>query len=445
MNAVDQHAGAAVAHAVVDADGTLLSADPAIAALHARAGGAEGGPLAVPQLATAVRLARRLGIIVARRMTVADEEADIELWVRAQPEGERVRIAASGWTEQPAWRPAVTPAFVSGDGAWRWETDGALRLTFVSLGGGFDAFALLGKPLTSLFGFDERSDGSMPILDALARRRPFRQQPAVLRPTGAAVMLDAEARPDASGAFAGLTGTARVVETPPEPLSSEFTGRLDKALRAPLARIVANADSINTQTDGPVSGEYAGYAADIANAGRHLMGLVDDLVDLQAIERPDFRPDAEPIDLADVARRAAGLLAVRADSAGVTIERLASQAAAPATGDFRRTLQIMMNLLTNALRYSVSGGRVMIDVRSVDGQAVVSVTDTGKGIASADQVRIFEKFERVDTSEVGGNGLGLFIARRLARAMGGDLTVASAPGEGASFTLSLPARQAARD
>lgn len=445
MNAMDLHAGAAVAHAVVDAEGRIVSADPAIEALHLRAGGTEGGPLAVPQLATAVRLARRLGIIVARRMTVADEDADIELWVRAQPEGDQVRLAASGWTEQPAWRPPVVSAPDVSDGSWRWETDGALRLTFVSIDVGFDAFAVLGKPVTSLFGFDERGDGGMPILDALARRRPFRQQPATLRPTRAAVTLDAEVRRDSGGAFGGLTGTARLVEPTAEPLSPGFTAGLDKALRAPLARIVANADCISAQSDGPVAGGYTAYAADIASAGRHLMGLVDDLVDLQAIERPEFRPAAEPIDLADVARRAAGLMAVRADAAGVTIGRPGADALAPALGDFRRTLQILVNLLTNAVRYSPRGGQVTVDAQLTNGQAIVSVSDTGKGIATADQARIFNKFERIDASEAGGNGLGLFIARRLARAMGGDLIVASVPGEGTRFTLSLPARQSPAD
>lgn len=438
MNAVDPLAGAAVAHAVVAVDGRLIAADPAIAALHLRAGGEEGGPLAVPQLATAARLAQRLGIIVSRRVTVADEDADIELWVRAQPEGETVRLAASGWTEMPAWRPAAVPPAIPGDGDWRWETDAALRLTFVALDAGFDAFALLGKPLTALFGFDGQSDGAMPILDALARRRPLRNQPAIVRPTGATVTLDAAVRPDPAGIFGGLSGTARTVVAPAA-LSSGFTQGLDAALRAPLARIVANADSINAQADGPVAPDYADYAADIASAGRHLMGLVDDLIDLQAIERPDFHPVAEAIDLADVARRAAGLLTVRAERSGVEIERPAAMDAAPAQGDFRRTLQILVNLIGNAVRYSPAGARVMVSVAHGDVSASVTVADQGKGIAPDDQERIFGKFERVDPGEPGGTGLGLFIARRLARAMGGDLTVKSAPGEGAAFTLTLPA------
>ena len=238
-----------------------------------------------------------------------------------------------------------------------------------------------------------------------------------------------------------------VVEDAPAPvaadtLSPTFTSGLDKALRIPLARIVANADSINAQADGPVQGDYADYAADIASAGRHLLELVDDLVDLQAVERPDFALAPEPIDLADVARRAAGLLTVRAANAEVTIVRPAMDIRIPALGDFRRVLQILVNLVGNAVRYSPAGAHVSVTATRTDTQAIVIVADQGKGVAPEDQVRIFEKFERVDPSEAGGNGLGLYIARRLARAMQGDLTVESAPGEGARFVLTLPADSA---
>ena len=163
-------------------------------------------------------------------------------------------------------------------------------------------------------------------------------------------------------------------------------------------------------------------------------------MDLQAIERSDFAPEAEPIDLADVARRAAGLLSVRAGDSNVTIDRPADDEALPATGDFRRALQIVMNLLTNALRYSPEGGMVWIRCDREDDLAAVVIADQGKGIAPDDQVRIFDKFERVDPTEPGGTGLGLYIARRLARSMGGDISVDSAPGQGARFTFTLPLR-----
>ncbi|MCY1177426.1 Non-motile and phage-resistance protein [compost metagenome] len=186
--------------------------------------------------------------------------------------------------------------------------------------------------------------------------------------------------------------------------------------------------------------DYADYAADIASAGRHLMGLVDDLVDLQAIERPDFVVAKEAIDLADVARRAAGLLQVRASEAKVRIDRPSLGETLAATGEFRRALQVLVNLIGNAVRYSPPDGMVWVRAEREGTVAAVIVADQGKGIALEDQARIFEKFERVDPREVGGSGLGLYIARRLARAMGGDVTVDSAPGQGARFVFTLPER-----
>ena len=127
----------AVALAEVAGDGVLLSADPILLALNSRAGGVIGAPIAVPQLAMISRLARRLGIAVSRSVVIADDDVDLDLWVRAQPEGDTVGLAVSGWRELQPWRPAApNPGagvdFLSSGADWRWETDAALRLTFVS-------------------------------------------------------------------------------------------------------------------------------------------------------------------------------------------------------------------------------------------------------------------------------------------------------------------------
>ncbi|WP_267393246.1 MULTISPECIES: ATP-binding protein [unclassified Sphingomonas] len=444
-----------VSHAMIDAEGRVTTADPALEALNERAGGMIGAPLAVPALATIARLARRLGIIVSRGVTIADVDADLDLWVRAQPNGDSVRLAISGWRELrvAAPSPATERAHERGDGELRWETDAALLLTFVSIDAarqlGIDALELLGKPLTALVSLAEHGDGTLPLLDAVARRKPLAEQRARLRGSDRAVILAAAVRRDTMGDFAGFVGTARIetdatAAAPPLPaISPAFTQGLDKALRTPLARIVAHADTINAAAEGPVQQDYVDYASDIANAGRHLLGLVDDLVDLHAVERSDFALVAEPIDLADVARRAAGLLAVRADDAGVAIAKPLATIEVPALGDFRRTLQILVNLIGNAVRYSPGGSVVTITAGHIGTMAEVVVADQGKGIAVEDQARIFDKFERVDPTEPGGNGLGLYIARRLSRAMGGELTVESRPGEGAQFTLTLPIDHAA--
>lgn len=449
----------------VDAQGRLIEADARLSDLNARAGGAIGQPLAVPQLATLARLARRLGILVSRSVIAAEGDHDVELWVRAVPEGEvgEVALHITGWRSRQPWAPATDDPerdldFVRTAASWVWETDAALKLSYVSIGAGarhgFESAAMIGQPLTKLFALEETADGDFPILNALAMRERFENQPAQIRATARPVRLSATPRFDASGGFTGFFGATMMVEPRaarermvPEGdsaagLPDAFTGRLDRALRTPLGRIIANADSISAQSEGPLRQDYADYATDIATAGRHLLGLIDDLVDLQAIERPDFTAIPEPIDLADVARRAAGLLAVRAASNNVRIDKPQDIDALPATGEFRRALQVLVNLVGNAVRYSPEGGMVWLRTERDGDKAVVIVADQGRGIALEDQARIFEKFERVDTDEPGGSGLGLYIARRLARAMGGDVTVDSAPGMGARFLFSLPAREA---
>lgn len=455
MNAVDS--ALPPVRGLVDADGRLISADQRLADLNARAGGAVGAPLAVPQLATLARLARRLRILISRSVTVADGEDDLDLWVRAEPEGEGTRLAITGWKFRGPWQPPGTPErrerdFAAGDGDWLWETDAALRLTFLAeapaLRAGLDAGALLGQPITRLFQLAEAGDGGFPILAAVASHERFADQRATVRGTNRAVVLTAAPRLDGDGRFAGFVGSAREpIEDEPreadatqDALPAAFGSQLDRALRGPLGRIVANADSINAQADGPLKPEYADYAADIATAGRHLMGLVDDLLDLQFVEREGFTVAAEELDLADIARRAAGLLAVRAEAQHVRIDRPSADDRLPATGEFRRALQVLVNLIGNAVRYSPEGGMVWIRLEREGAIAAVIVADQGKGIAPEDQARIFEKFERVDPSEPGGSGLGLYIARRLARAMGGDIVVDSAPGQGARFVFTLPAR-----
>ncbi|MCH7862264.1 MAG: PAS domain-containing protein [Proteobacteria bacterium] len=465
MNVIDPSLPLSIAR--LDAEGRLIDAEARLFELNMRAGGMIGAPLAVPQIATLARLSQRLGIAISRNVIAADGEDDLELWVRAEPEQGGVRLEVSGWRLRPGWRaPAGEPErdgdFFRSAADWLWETDASLRITFLSIEAGarygFDSSMMLGQPLTRLFRLEQDEAGELPILSAVAAQGRFDGQKAELRGTGRMVRLAATPRADPGGRFAGFVGAAHMLDQAmpaapkvdaPVPAAAvpfggfpdSFSQRLDRALRGPLGKIIANADSISAQTEGPLKPDYAEYASDIANAGRHLLGLVDDLVDLQAIERDDFGTADEEIDLADVARRAAGLLAVRAAQAEVRIDRPAMDECIPVRGEFRRALQVLVNLIGNAVRYSPQGGMVWIRLERDEARGHVIVADQGKGIAQADQEKIFEKFGRVDPSEPGGSGLGLYIARRLARAMGGDLVVDSAPGQGARFVFSMPIRQ----
>ncbi len=433
----------------VDSVGRLLAADPRLLDLQTRAGAGLGDLLAVPPLASMVRLARTLGILVSRSVIVAEGDHDLDIWVRARPDGDSVVLSVGGWVIRPQRAPWLMPQrdgetvnSASADD-WTWSTDAALRLVKLSIGDP----ALIGQPLTRLVRLLEDENGDLPLIDAVAGAHDLIEQRAIRRDhPDSEIILSAKARNDVDGRFIGFEGRATGAVSPPVdelpydlPVDTAFAERLDKALRAPLGRIVANADSIRAQTEGPLRRDYADYAGDIASAARHLLALVDDLGDLQAIERADFKPDIEDIDLADIARRAAGLLQVRAADRNVRIDRPANDENLSARGEFHRVLQIVVNLIGNAVRYSPEGSMVWLRTERDADTAVLIIADQGKGIAVDDQARIFEKFERVDPSEPGGSGLGLYISRRLARAMGGDIVVDSAPGQGARFVLTLPA------
>jgi signal transduction histidine kinase len=447
---------AQTAYGRVDRGGRLIEADPQLLGLQLRAGGEAGGTIAVPQIAALARLANRLGILISRAVVAADGDNDLDLWVRAQPDGNEVRLTIGGWSERPAAPAIAVPAdmdretdFLRASADWLWEADEALKIVALSAAAeeaiGGPASRMIGQPITQLVRLVEDEEGNLPLLAALAAQGRLESQEAELRNGNGRVRLSAVPIHDGAGRFMGFRGNATWLRdaslSPPQPeiVNDAFGERLDRALREPLARIISRADSIATRSEGPLRRDYAEYAGDIGTAGRHLLALVDDLVDLQAIERSDFHVEADMLDLADVARRAAGLLSVRASDRSVRIDRPAEGEQVPARGDFKRVLQILVNLIGNAVRYSPDGAMVWIRAEQTLDRAVIVIADQGKGIDPDDHERIFEKFERVDPSEPGGSGLGLYIARRLARAMGGEISVDSAPGQGARFTLTLPA------
>jgi signal transduction histidine kinase len=497
----------------IDAHGRLAEADPPLLRLQQKAGGVAGGPLALPQLGQIARLSRRLGIPIARQVIAACDDQDVALWVSVRPdEGhDGVALAITGWQENAASQPAPANEamrwrdFSRAAADWIVETDALLRIVHAPA----SLPATIGEPVETLLAFGRDEAGATSIMAAAMRADRFEDAEArFLLGPGVAVHVAGAPLFRASDGFSGYQLLISRRETPrlaaaiaagaigradPPPLDAAFGTALGRAMREPLDRIIAHADSISDRGDGPVRRAYASYAEDIAGAGRHLLALVEDLVDLQTIERPDFRPDAEPVDLIDAAARAAGLLAVRADIAQVRVigpttspgragpmrndmsgadAALAPQAlsgvaasTAPAIdqddttdgmaahsrpiplapglpivarGDFRRILQVLINLLSNAIRHSAPGGTVRIDCAQEGDIAAVIVADQGNGIAPGDQERIFDRFERLGLHDGTGSGLGLYISRRLARAMGGELGVDSAPGEGARFVLTLP-------
>lgn len=429
----------------IDSEGRLVEADAMLTDLQLEAGSAVGDRLALPQLAAVARLARKLGVGIARPAIVASRDHDLELWVRAEPEGDDVVITIESWRRRPPQGPRLEIAARSEDvlpsPKGEWATDAELRITELSpdlatiLGAGVGE--AIGQPLTKWLRLVEGDDGAMPLLTAVSARTGFTGQLASARSgTGSRLELNGNPVAGADGLFDGFRGRA-VAEIVARPEAANEAGNagmsidpaLDHALRSPLARIIEAAEGIADRADGPLRSDYATYAGDISAAAKHLLSVIRAMVD-QPLDSDST------VELTPLVDEAIGLVQSKAESRSVEISRDGSDNVA-ASGEPRAIVQILVNLLGNAIRHSPDGAQVSVILSVAEGYAAITVADQGKGIDPADQERIFDKFERV--GDGGGDaGLGLAIARRLANSMAGDVTLISAPGEGARFTLSLP-------
>jgi signal transduction histidine kinase len=428
----------------LDRAGRLVSADPELGALQREAGSALGQPLALPQIAAVAELARKLRTPVSRPALAASTDHDIELWVQATPEGDEIALSLEGWTVRAPAGPRL--AAILGGGAEaetggarnEWAADEELRIISLSPDLaellGVDADEVAGQPLTRLLRLEEDDAGEMPLISALAARRSFTGQHARSRADEQrSVALSGEVVTGADGSFAGFRGSVQsngAAASAPPSRTSAFDHALDEVLRSPLDRIIESAERIVERSEGPLRSDYASYGNDIAAAARHLLSVLTSMS-----EGPG--ESHRSIDLAAVAAEAVVLVDSTAEERGVVIE-IESSDTLPAQGEERAVTQILVNLLSNAIRHSPEHGKIRLTFAHTPGTASASVSDQGPGIAAADQQRIFERFERAHSKE-GGTGLGLAIARRLARSMDGDVSLDSAPGEGARFTLTLPA------
>jgi signal transduction histidine kinase len=422
-----------------------------------RSGGELPGIIATPALLELVRTARHHKRKLARAIHAQDDREQVSAWVEVEPEasGEGCTIGIADWQAVPLQpqqqaiaehRRAAIERHVAELAARLGPDQQVLSVECVSAELAETAARLrdgLGRRWTDLVEVEGNGDHQPPLhwrlLDG-ARVNvagSARHWKAVLLPLGRSdpgragfeLLLVADEPPADA---AGLEAQAR-------PRFNAAIGReIAPVLRQPIARIIANAETIRTQLAGPLAEEYSNYAADIATAGEHLLALLDDLADLEAIEADGFSAAPDKIDLADVARRAAGILGLRARERGIEIDAPKDGESVPAVGEFRRVLQILLNLLGNALRYAPEGSQVWLRAEVEEGRARIVVADQGEGLSAEQQARAFDKFERLGRTGDGGSGLGLYISRRLARAMGGDLIVDSAPGQGARFMLDLP-------
>jgi signal transduction histidine kinase len=226
---------------------------------------------------------------------------------------------------------------------------------------------------------------------------------------------------------------------------SEFLANMSHELRTPLNAVIGFSEVLQDRLFGELNDKQAEYVTDIHTSGRHLLALINDILDLSKIEAGRMELQVTAFALSAVLENAVALARERATRQGISLGLEVDPSAGIVEADERKIKQVLFNLLTNALKFTVRGGHVDVTARGDDDHVVVSVRDDGIGIAQADQVRIFEEFQQVGTSQLQeGTGLGLALSRRFVELHGGRLWVESEPGQGSTFTFTLPRTQSAR-
>lgn len=469
MNSADRSDTLLGAFGLTDARDRLLSADAALAELQERCGGELPGTLAIPELLALVQQARRMRLKIARSFSAFDGDAEVSGFARIHPvsdgDGGGCEVLVENWQRSPMSPPSAREFAERLDAIDRATAEVSARLDArqriqVLNARAPDAnqleAAALAAPgtvwseLVELTGIAHQQPLHWRLLDAAncrfagsARNWRVRLIPLgadVHNPPAFELLLIAEEPLSVTDAAEPVKADA-AEDSPTRLVGTALT----PVLRQPVARIIANAETMRARLAGPLREEYSEYAGTIASAGQHLAAMLDDLADLEVVETPGFSTAREPVDLADAATRAAGILGVRAQSREtmLVVEGVRGQAIAAA--EFRRVLQILINLIGNAITYAPVGSTVTITaLAAVEGKVAVTVGDEGPGVTTEQAERIFDKFERLGRDSDGGkdqgSGLGLYISRRLAEAMDGSLTVASATGGGALFRLELPAQ-----
>jgi PAS domain S-box-containing protein len=224
---------------------------------------------------------------------------------------------------------------------------------------------------------------------------------------------------------------------------SAFLANMSHELRTPLNAVIGFSEMLAARYFGELTEKQAEYVNDIHGSGKHLLSLINDILDLSKIEAGRMELELAEFDLRAALDNALTLVRERAQRGGVALRLEADPLLRTYRGDERKLKQVVLNLLSNAVKFTARGGAVSVVAKRVDGSAEIAVSDTGVGIAPADQGAIFEAFRQVGTDVTRkreGTGLGLALARRFVELHGGTIRVDSAPGKGSTFTITLPIR-----
>ena len=347
---------------------------------------------------------------------------------------------------------------------WVWETDADLVFTFVSprIGDllGYLPREVVGRRLTDLPTADA---DVLSKVTGRVNRSPFRDvEVKILDKSGMPRSFLLSGLPvynTASGEFVGLRGTAKDVtdlNAREEALvkakeaaeaanqsKTKFLSIMSHELRTPLNVVIGFSEMMEQEIKGPLGNDqYKGYAGDIRESARHLLKLIDDILDVAKVEAGGHVLEDELIDPYDLAESVHRLVAERARNAGQTLTIALPPALPNLRGDERKLKQVLLNLLSNAIKFTDTGGTIELSAeRTADGGFAFRVTDSGIGISKEDLPRAFAPFEQVGhrlNREHAGTGLGVPLSLGFMKLHGGDLVLESEPGVGTQAVARLP-------
>ena len=224
---------------------------------------------------------------------------------------------------------------------------------------------------------------------------------------------------------------------------SDFLANMSHELRTPLNAIIGFSEVLIDRMFGELNEKQADYMKDIHESGRHLLSLINDILDLSKIEAGRMELDLSTFHLPSTIANAMTLIRERAQRHGIQVALEVDPRIEMFHADERKVKQIMLNLLSNAVKFTPDGGRVDVSAQLDTSRVVFAVKDTGIGIAPEDQAKVFAEFVQVGrdyTRKAEGTGLGLALTKRFVELHGGAITLASAPGKGSTFTVTLPIR-----
>jgi signal transduction histidine kinase len=223
---------------------------------------------------------------------------------------------------------------------------------------------------------------------------------------------------------------------------SEFMANMSHELRTPLNAIIGFSEVLLELMFGEVNEKQTEYLRDILESGRHLLSLINDILDLSKIEAGRMELELTDFHLPTALDNALILVRERAARRGITLQATVDPRLGDVRADERKIKQVVLNLLSNAIKFTPEGGRIEVRAVPIDGSVEVAVSDTGVGIAPEDQDAIFEEFRQVGVSSAKqeGTGLGLTLCRKFVELHGGKIWVKSQVATGSTFTFTIPAR-----